>query len=392
MKKQTHNPDIVKNISSSKSCDCDSENDCPYNVKDECNLNKVNCYLVNHNKNEKKSKYNSKFLLVGILGLFFYLIFSVLSKDPKCEFPYSMLIYNLLIGICLSFFAGVIVAFVVDIPTRLKEYEDSFIDALSSNRYIKKLDENRLTQLRKDITSQLHKKDVPFMAKGLIDIDEAICDLLRKPYYSRYRHSIICSNIADNPDYIKKEHSVEYKLINPYGSNKTAKTFISFNTLIMMENSVDETEYTNSLNLKVFCSTDNLEEIDITDEIEFIISDLDNEIEFYNKKIVVQAKHKKLSNIIDGYRIDFNDNLRVRMYYTIIINKNDVCFTERLRYPTKNFRLDYSHKDPNVKLHGQIFGTGIKQSDISIKYNDKNNLSLETYDWLLPENGVIVVS
>lgn len=392
MNKSSENTVILKNTTTNKRCDCVTESDCPYNVKSECNLNKENCYLENHNKIDNYNHNKTKIVLYGILGLLFYFIFYILSITPQCRFPYSMLIYSALISISLAIFVGVVIAFIVDIPARLKEYEDSFIEALSSNRYIKKLDENRLTQLRKDLTNQLHKKDVPFMAKGLIDIDEDICDLLKKPYYSRYRHSIVCSEVDTNPDYIKKDHAVEYKLINPYGANKTAKTFISFSTLIMMDNKVDEDQYIKSLNLRVFCSKDNDEEIEITDKIKFIVSDLDKEIEFYNKKIIVKAKEPEIDSKVDGFRVDFNDNLKVRMYYTIIINKNDVCFTERLRYPCKNFRLDYSHKDPNVKLHGQIFGTGIKQSDISIRYADKNNISLETFDWLLPENGVIVVS
>lgn len=33
----------------------------------------------------------------------------------------------------------------------------------------------------------------------------------------------------------------------------------------------------------------------------------------------------------------------------------------------------------------------MKQSDVSIQYISDNTISLETFDWLLPTNGAIVV-
>ena len=113
--------------------------------------------------------------------------------------------------------------------------------------------------------------------------------------------------------------------------------------------------------------------------------------EYYNARIWLEPQNRKPSDLKPGIRVDFKDNLIVRLDYTIDVHVNDVCFTKRLQHPAKNFRLDYSCKDIEGHLFGQIFGTQLKQSEFSIKYLSENSISLEAFDWLLPDNGAIVV-
>ena len=99
---------------------------------------------------------------------------------------------------------------------------------------MKNLYEERLTQLRKDITEQIHIANAPFMARGLIEIDQRICELLKEPYYTKYRHSVVCTD-DDDESYIWKEHQVSYILKNPYGSKKIATEYINFNNFICID-------------------------------------------------------------------------------------------------------------------------------------------------------------
>lgn len=369
-------------------CTVLSINECPYNTTKECNMDKSNCIHNIKNDNKKENKYTKILWLYLLIALLLYLVLTFVSENKNIEFEYSKLIYTILLSIILSIISGIIVSIIIDVPSRLKEYESSFINALTSNLYIKRLDERRLTNLRKEITSQLHKKNVPFMAKGLIDLDEEIMGYLKVPYYVRYRHTIICSDIENDDTFIKKEHSVEYKMVNPYGINKDASINVGFSTLLMIDNN-NKNEYLKKLNLMFYCSIDNDEELDYAKKVEFKIFDLDKTSEFYNSKVVLMDKDT--NNV--GLKINFSDNITVRMYYTMFVSKNDKCYTERLRYPTKNYRLDYTFlNNKDIKLHGQIFGTNIKQSDISVRHINDNSLSLETFNWLLPENGSIVVS
>lgn len=367
-----------------RSCEYNSIDECPYNSTKECKFDKTNCHLVKNE--EKKQKTNNSWLpivIVALVGFIGYVLFTIASLDDSFEFTHSKYIYPVVTGIALSIVTGSILALVIDLPSRLKDYELSFVNALSSNNYLKSLDETRLTKLRNDITEQLHKTKAPCMAKGLIMIDQRICELLREPYYSRYRHAVICTKL-ENSDFIEKEHSIEYKLINPYGANQVAVEFLKFTNLVLMENGQTEDSMDK---LEIFCRIDNKDEQNLSERIEFKYEDIKNE--FYNKKISVVDKENSDGNK-RGIRVEFEDSIEVKMRYKIKVHKNDPCFTKRLQHPAKNFRLDYTCNDDQIKLYGQIFGTEIKQSDVSIKYTT-NSISLETFDWLLPDNGAIVV-
>ncbi|MBD5391266.1 hypothetical protein HDR66_00490 [bacterium] len=368
-----------------RKCDYNSVEECPYNSTSQCKFDKSSCHLANSQKKRQKY-YNSslRIIIFALSGLVVYILVSIASIDESYAFKYSKYIYSIISGIAISVMTGSILAIMIDIPSRLKEYELSFVKALSSNNYLKSLDESHLTRLRNDITEQLHKTKAPSMAKGLIEIDQRVCELLRQPYYSRYRHTVVCSIIGES-DYIQKEHTIEYKLINPYSVNQTAVEFIKFTNLILVKDGQPEAEAIT--NLSINCSIDNKPEIDLSSRIKFEYQDITEE--FYNKKITISDRDGTDSPG-RGLRVEFDDNIKVRMKYKIEVHKTDPCFTKRLQHPAKNFRLDYTCNDSSIELFGQIFGTEIKQSDISIKY-PSNSISLETFDWLLPDNGAIVI-
>lgn len=298
-----------------------------------------------------------------------------------CSFSGSIFIFPVISAIGLSLLTGSILAILIDLPSRLKDYEISFINALSSNNYLKSLDESKLTSLRNQITEQLHKTKAPHMASGLIKIDQNICELLRKPYYSRYRHIVCCKPIDNN--FMEKEHSIEYKLVNPYGPFQKGLENIKLTNHVVLNEEDDSEKPITGLKVLVYVDNEDFPQTFDDSNIEILQEDVPNSKEFYNKKFIYNI-----------FKAEFNDNIRVRINYKIKVPfSDDPCFTKRLQHPAKNFRLDYSCEDNSMILHGQLFGTQLKQSDISIKYltNGKNAISLETFDWLLPDNGAIVV-
>lgn len=370
-------------VSKPRRCEYNSVEECPYNSASECNFDKAHCHLTNHKRRSKTNKKSQlPIVILALCGILVYILTTIVSLENTYKFTYSEYIYAVVSGIAISVVTGSILAIVIDLPSRLKDYELSFVNALSSNNYLKSLDENRLTNLRNDITEQLHKTKAPCMARGLIKIDQRVCELLRQPYYSRYRHTVACEK-SDDPDFIIKEHTIEYKLINPYSVNQAAVEYIKFTNLVLVKEGQTDHPITD---LSILCSIDNKPALDLAGRIKFNSDNITNE--FYNKKIFISDKEGNEGN--KGVRVEFNDYIEVKMRYKIAVPKNDLCFTKRLQHPAKNFRLDYSCDDNDRKLYGQIFGTEIKQSDISIKYA-KNSISLETFDWLLPGNGAIVV-
>lgn len=375
--------------SSKKKCGCQSLEDCSYNSESECKFDKTNCHLARSRKKKKKYDHtNLRICFFGCVGVLGYLISVLVMDSPDCT-TLQKWIFTIVSGVSISIVAGAILAKVIDLPSKLEDYQRSFVEALASNSYLKSLDENRLTQLRNDITEQLHKANAPCMAKSLIEVDQRICELLRQPYYSRYRHSVICSP-SDDKNYIMKEHSIDYRLINPYSVNRDAKEYISFTSLVLLneDNPIEKTIW----DLKISYTIDDEDKIEIKeDDYEFVKTIIENKDEFYNTKIVLDSKNKKSTEQMKGIRVDFKDNLQVRIQYKIKVHIDDICYTKRLRHPVKNFRLDYSYSNMTGKLYGQIFGTEMKQSDVSIRYPSKDSITLETFDWLLPDNGAIVV-
>lgn len=372
-----------------RTCNYSSLSECPYNTPKGCKFNKKKC-LHEREKKHSISSDPTKYRLIacGLIALLLFVLINVYSSE--FSFPYCEYVYPMLLTIMVSIIAGVVLTFAIDLPTRLKDYEKSFVQALSSSDYLKTLDEHRLTTLRNDITEQLHKASAPCMAKGLIDMDQKICELLRLPYYSRYRHSVICDE-PDGDGFIVKEHTIDYKLINPYGVNKEAKEILQSTSLVKLINPNSSEEQRKVLDILEFtCSIDNEDSKDLLPDCKICYEPISKEDEYYNTKVYIKSLNA--SDLPSpGLMVSFKENIQVHLRYKIKVCKEDRCFTKRLQHPVKNFRLDYSCKDKNTVLYGQIFGTEMKQSDMSIRSVSNNTISLECFDWLLPQNGTIVV-
>ena len=373
--------------SETRTCNFTNLSECPYASVDECKFNKKNCFR------KKKAPIFTittlKILVVILIGLLIALVSIYL--DANVKFTGSHLVFGALSSIAVSLIAGAVLAWMIDIPSKLKEYEKSIVNALVSNNYLKSLDEERLTQLRKDVTEQLHKVNVPCMARGLIDIDQKICNLLKQPYYTRYRQTVVCKKDEEN-GVIVKHHTIDYKLINPYSVNSKATEYISIANLVL-SNGKDNMKDKAITDVRIRCIIDDGQARNLSSEIEFDSSSVDSRETFYDTKVELVAKNDSYKGDKKGLKIEFDKSLEVKMSYDIVVDNDDISFTKRLRHPAKNFRLDYTFETTSpIKIFGQLFGTELKQSDFLIRYPLPNSVSLESFEWLLPDNGAIVVT
>lgn len=373
---------------SAKNCTYSDIADCPYHTPASCKFKKDKCLHIKEKEKKRPDVAKLKLLIWLLSSLLIYVIVEILS-NTVC-FEYSCYVYRIVSSFSISIAVGVCLTFVIDLPTRLKDYEHSFIQALSSHSYIKTLDEQKLTVLRNDITEQLHKVSAPCMAKGLIAKDQKICELLQMPYYSRYRHSVICGE-PDEAGFITKEHTIDYKLINPYGSLKEWTEVLQSTNLVRIEEGStleDVLEF-----IEFTCSIDEGEVENYLSKININHNFLEKQNDYYNAKVYLTTDISDTSRQqSNGIPISFKDSIQVHMRYKIKVCQEDRCFTKRLQHPVKNFRLDYSCTNKETKLLGQIFGTEVKQSDVSMTRSiGENTISLECFDWLLPQNGAIVV-
>jgi hypothetical protein len=107
----------------------------------------------------------------------------------------------------------------------------------------------------------------------------------------------------------------------------------------------------------------------------------------YNSLITLVDKDNNPINF------EFSKTLKIERIYEIKVPKEDITFLKRVKIPVKSFRLDYHFPEANVKLVASCFGTLAFSSEGSIKIiHEQDHVSVESYSWLLPGNGVFVVA
>lgn len=413
-------------------------NECPYNRRKECPQIKRDCHLPLDNELEeapkKKFPWRSVLLASGAVIVLFVIEFS----HPKSEslIPW----FELLTAGCISILAGVLLAWLVDIPKKFDEYTRLISTSLTSYTYLRGLNKEELAELRGRVTAELYMKNAPKMPRGLIKLDNRVCELLANPYYEIYRETIHCGkpdlfeNLTkkkegEEPElkesvgkvsgkFIRKIHDQVYTIKNPYSKTQPIKANIGLNSyLYLPENStMDEL-----LKIELFqLSIDGGDYIDITPMLKVQYhqySKADNRIpdaSTYNFGIHLSAKDNKTitqeslfkmpgkegivyeetSDAIGDTQliVSFSDSVSVKMTFNLIVPIEDNHFTKRLKYSTKSYRLDYSIEDEANCVIGQLFGALIDQSQVLLTKTDNGkHISIEAFEWLLPKSGAFVV-
>lgn len=373
----------------SKSCLYKNAKECPYNFYNACGRNLLNC---NHSKRtskdsiikEKTKSSKSRifnFLTVGII-LFLVSQFNAYDYNPW-GFQLPKVLEIALSSLSISLVAGAIVTFAIDLPSNLKSFDDYFIESITSDKYLKWLDKERLSTLRQEVTKQLHKKTTPKLSTGLIELDDKICNLMNEPYYSFYIQNVEVSMDPEKKYFIKKNY-VRYKLINPYGKNRTYTEPITQTSSQISIEGVPDKELITYSEIKFI--VDDLRTIDYSQKHSVSISKIDSPEDYYDRRIELKDKDEK-----DYCKIEFADNVVVTLKFTVKTPIGDTCFTKRLKHPAKHFNLGFSLDMEGYKPVGETFGTEIGVSSSVINQHNKRNLTLISPDWMLPNNGAYVV-
>lgn len=416
---------LVERFAKKQRCEYISKQSCPYGEKEECPFDTSVCYAFKDFKPIKKKAYVISTMLfcaivITVLG-------ELIDQDEetlhffKDQYDVKTII-KIFQPIANSIIAAIITAFIIDIPERIKEYKNFFIDILTSFDYLKRMKEDDLTELRKKVTWQLHVKDFPHMAEGLIDLDERFCKMLKRPYYKEYSQSV---NVAKNENVLKKTIKIEYFAVNPQRSDcsinmdigignfvkfgkpdkyvEEAKTlFVLKKYTISFENENVEYDLMRLIDIKV--SKDTLDGLEYNGKISIgAKQEVSNENMPISRSTLKNFKSAKETDVVDYVPLDKNENvcflatfknlMHVKLEYEVSVPIDDLIYTKRLRYPVKLFSLDYSLDKtiPEFTLEGQLIGTLIDQTDVTIdKTEDKKRITMRTHNWLLPKNGAVI--
>ena len=414
-------------------CQFSDINECPYNSRRECPQVKWDCHMPNDSDSDDLPRHESrKPLYLAIVAIL--ILFIVGFNEPKSCFWKSA--FSILNAGSVSVLAGVLLAWLVDIPRKFDDYTRLISTSLTSYTYLKGLSREELSELRGRVTAELYMKNAPKMPRGLIKLDNKVCELLANPYYSIYRETIHCE-VPDSykkvtgcdltvelpngatQQFMKKSNDQIYTIKNPFSKSHPIKANIGLNNYVYLPKncnlkdlfkiekfqiSIDDGDFVDILSLvKVkyqrHTKLDNLSPDAVTYNAGFHLVTKDN------KTINQESLSKGLPTDDVGYElsqepagdaqltVSFADNVRVKLKFSLIVPVDDNHFTKRLKYSTKSYRLDYSIADPGQRLTGQLFGTLIEQSQIEInETDDDRHISIESFEWLLPKSGAFVVS
>lgn len=413
-----------------------SKEECPYGDKKECAFDTTNCRVFGKNKQKRRISILWPLLVFSLCLTIFCELVLDYEDFSKVIGNFNMeTLYKILQPIVNSIIAALIISILIDIPGRMKEYQAYFIELLSSSDYLKKMSEEQLTNLRKEVTWLLHGKDYPNMPRKLIDMDEKFCQMLKMPYYKLYSQTVTIEN--ENNGNLKKKINIEYTAFNPQHKDNPTIMDISFTNSLCFENNIVTPETARLLFSiqKMTCSIDNFdEEMDLVPSIRIGVSKEDRDGFLYNGRVTIISKNEGLSNKenpLKSYDINYNarktqdntnqqdnanqqnnltyemiegsekshlylsfcDKLKVKIQYEVVVPEKDTSYTKRLRYPAKYFDLDYTFKDDvPYTVVGQLIGTLIDQPDITVRVSDdKKNIRMKTRNWLLPKNGAVIV-
>lgn len=414
-------------------CPYYSKEQCPYGSISDCPYNISGCYAFSKSqKSQKKSYWLFSFVVIAILIIVISVLYE--ESDPNVNFLIwdkfnAKSILNVLQTISVSFIGAVCVAYLFDIPGRMAEYQNYFINLLSSSDYLKKMEEKDLLELRSRITWLLHIKDVPNMPKGLINLDKKICKMLKEPYFKEYTQIVNLTKKDSDKGIIHKKISVEYIAFNPYNDQHPVVMDIGLANSVKFVDGINTEEAKKLFKLTeftIYIDSDG-KKYDLMSHIEIKVAEENEAGLLYNGKILLaprenesnkdtplstfslnndEKNRKKEENTTDisynkiavssqaGLFVKFADKIKVKLQYEIDVPEDDVCLTKRLRYPVKYFHLDYNLGDgfDGYVLVGQLIGTLIDQQNVTVEtFENDRHLCLKTHSWLLPKNGAVIV-
>lgn len=378
----------------------------------------------------KSEKDYKKWVLWGAVAFaVVILIFIGIIKTTSCYnvlpkwFSISL---DILLALTTSAIAGLLVAIVIDMPTLIKSFKTMLIDSMVSKDYLENLPVPFLEDIRKQVVGLIHKTscNVP---DSFLQLDDELCRLIDSPYYSYLHEQNVCSKrdsfsaLAKSKDieannniqglFYKKEVHLEFQIMNP--SQNEIEAEIGLTKYIDLPDDCDLSE---AFEIKAFeVSIDGEASHEICNSLvverskahsghvgsdpntmtydTIVRMSVQNEV-VITRETISTLNGKGMEYVIKDtdHRLlaQFKDNVRVIIKYSQICPIADSHYTRRLKYSAKSYTLNYSCQD-DYKLHGQIIGTLIKQSDMSIIKNGDNNLTLICRDWLLPKNGAFVV-
>jgi hypothetical protein len=315
-------------------------------------------------------------LVILICGGVILILISIIGKHIL---HWYLIICELLSSIGEALIIGPALSWILDLPSMIKYFKTITVESLISREYLNSLPRNQLLELRKECTAKIHLKDTDIVEKGLINLDENVCELLTQPYFERFRQNTTCHK--EGKLFVKKHYIEEY-IVNPLNTKTSYNDFPK--TYLFLNGGADIKDVFEVINLSVKIDDNN--EQNLTNEIDIKHNPIDMPDIHFDTEIVWQNKQ--------GISLSFDFSKHILIKRTIIVKTpiEDIMFIKRVKMPVKSFIIDYSYKGDDLKLIGTCFGTLSYSNDGGMKIiQEDGNISIESFNWLLPGNGIVII-
>lgn len=302
--------------------------------------------------------------IIGI-ALIFAASYFELFFPAKNAFYLGILGDTLLAGI-KSLGLAVITSTLINI---LKNWMES-TENLVNNGFINRLTKCETKDLKSKIESELYFRDNNHNKDNFYNFfEQELSSLLNDCYYKLYKTKIECK-VSEK--YISKTIRKKFEIVNP--SKKEAIVEIPFGAEMQKVEGVEN---------------DRL----------YVIKKFMVDSEDYTKEINDSLKiRENCAECSDAYCIDVYTSWDVKvkkiqvidMIIETIVPINDVCFSNKITKPCKEYNLIFILNEPSYQLSWHSFGFMGNHKDMLIEEPMDNGLEIGFKDWILPGDGVIV--
>ena len=292
----------------------------------------------------------------------------------KIDNPEQSIYYKLLSALGQTFIGSAVVSYFLSFTEIRNFFFDIIKEIMIEHHFHDVFKTEQLENMHNSCHQTLHFQDVDKNEKDWQQISQRCIESFRMPYHQFWREDVECSLQKDK---IKKIINLHYELCNPR-KGVVVSAMIARDYFLDIPNGEDPNNYIR-IDFMTIIADD--KKYELKPDIVFKDAKGHN----YNTKATIK------SDDIDLYKIQFRDKVEVILRLFTLVSQNDRLYTNRLKYPAKQFHLGFTCRDENVKMHPNFFGSFVKRNEFELYIGDGHVYVDCKNKHILPGSGACVV-
>lgn len=275
------------------------------------------------------------------------------------------------------------VAVITSTFINLLKYWVETTETLVKHNFINRLTNEEMKDLKAKIETELYFRDNDHDKDNFYNFFEReLSSLLNECYYKYYKTKIDC-RICEN--YIHKTIRKKFEIVNP--SKKECSIKIPFDAEMQKVKDIDDKKL---YQIKKFY----VDSKDFTEQINEKLSVDDNDSEedktYFSKDKCVENSDAYCVKVLAYWDVKIKKSCTIEMVIETIVPIDDVCFSNKITMPCKEYNVIFILNDPSHQLTWHNFGFMGNDKDRIIEEPMDNGLEVGFKDWILPGDGVVI--